>query len=75
MKFPDGLRGENRRKMTRTSLTRYSILKRGDKDGKELKEKLEAKSLSQQESRAIACVVGNAVGDALGAPLEFSAVS
>jgi len=83
--FPQGLEEELRDKFGRSTLARYSILSScplvlpGEEVESlvlELKQKLQddRKNLTHKESRAIACMVFNAVGDALGAPLEFSAV-
>mmetsp|Transcript_1224 Transcript_1224/g.2308 ORF Transcript_1224/g.2308 Transcript_1224/m.2308 type:complete len:430 (+) Transcript_1224:267-1556(+) len=75
MSFPEGLDRRLRRHVGgRSALSRYCILPENDPDRKELREKIEKKALTEKESRAVACLLGNAVGDALGAPLEFSAV-
>ncbi|KAG2385792.1 hypothetical protein C9374_002941 [Naegleria lovaniensis] len=39
-----------------------------------VQQKLRNKLLDPKEDRALGCILGNAIGDALGAPLEFSPV-
>eukprot|EP00470_Lotharella_oceanica_P002307 CAMPEP_0170176678 /NCGR_PEP_ID=MMETSP0040_2-20121228/9504_1 /TAXON_ID=641309 /ORGANISM="Lotharella oceanica, Strain CCMP622" /LENGTH=470 /DNA_ID=CAMNT_0010419087 /DNA_START=65 /DNA_END=1478 /DNA_ORIENTATION=+ len=79
MTYPTGL-DRNIRKVVgarmggRCALSRFSVLVPSDSDRAELLRKIEKKALTERESRAIACLLGNAIGDALGAPLEFSAV-
>ena len=50
-KFPEGLGEKLRSSVGRTSLTKYSILSGNDSDAKELKKKLDGKSLTQSEKR------------------------
>lgn len=78
--FPQGLNPDLRRRFRRDALSGYSVLPASDPDAAELKKKRAASEsgaaggLSVKESRAVACTLFNAVGDALGAPLEFSPV-
>ena len=70
MKYPDGL-DFPRDQYKSYVLSKYSILSENDPDKETLKSKLEENSLNQKEKRSLACLMGLAVGDALGAPLEF----
>lgn len=52
---------------------RYSILRDDDPERAMVQEKLKAGSLGSENDRAIGAMLCMAIGDALGAPLEFSA--
>jgi len=73
--FPDGLENDFRKQFSATSLCTYHVCKKND-PSRDLV--LEMKKNNSYESpaldRAIGCFIGNAIGDALGAPLEFSPV-
>ncbi|KAL9648240.1 hypothetical protein ABK040_009244 [Willaertia magna] len=76
-KLPDAIDILNKHQLCSNALSSFSILDNTEKIKEERKKVqllIENKELTPQEDRAIGCIVGNAIGDALGAPLEFSNV-
>ena len=75
-RFPDGLDacGALRAELAGSSLNRCSVLDPLDPEKQLVQEKLLHGGFTVQESRAIASLLGNVIGDSLGAPLEFSPV-
>lgn len=77
--FPAALEDDNKdvreELAKKAALNRYSILADEDPMREAVQQKLSTGEFdSVQEDRALGCMLGMAVGDALGAPLEFSAV-
>lgn len=62
---------------TSFALSRFSVLDETEQILSErqlVQDKLRNKTLDPHEDRALGAFIGNAIGDSLGAPLEFSAV-
>lgn len=76
MKFPVAIKFIKKREYSPSSLSGYSIYSASeyDEDRKIILEKIRSNTLTTLESRALGSFLGNIVGDALGAPFEFSAV-
>jgi len=71
--FPDGL-DMNRREYSFDSMNQFCVLRPDDPDKEIVQQKIRDGSFPRNISRALGCGLGLPVGDALGAPLEFSAV-
>lgn len=56
------------------SLSKFYFIEADDPQKKEALDRLSRNTWSEAESRAVGCLLGLAIGDALGAPLEFSDV-
>lgn len=68
--FPDGLDDKN----MKLSMARRSIVAFDDPEIEEVQQRLWSGNLSLKEQRGLGVLFGMVCGDAIGAPLEFSAV-
>ena len=71
--YPNRLNDKSiRNKYKYTALCNYSIIDSKDPIKKVLQNKIKHGGFNKEESRSIGCFMGMVIGDALGAPLEFS---
>mmetsp|Transcript_8535 Transcript_8535/g.19647 ORF Transcript_8535/g.19647 Transcript_8535/m.19647 type:complete len:420 (+) Transcript_8535:35-1294(+) len=71
---PDGVEIARSNKYPPTALCKYSVLRQDDPDKERVQAMLRDGFESKREDRAVGCFLSCAIGDSLGAPLEFSAV-